>query len=116
PPNTPRFVLSTPSCIATSTSNITQPLFISGFTASGKNALDSDTFSVASDKTFITITPSSGLLPPEGTTVTLTISITPLGIGSSEATLTVTRTQRSSKGVLGTTTANVPVSVTLVSS
>jgi hypothetical protein len=44
----------------------------------------------------------------------LTINTTGLGIGSTEATINVTKTQVSSKAVLGTTTTTVPISISLV--
>ena len=115
PPTLPSFGLSTPPCAGPAPCSITQSLFIGGFIKSGKDALDADTFSVATDKPFIAVTPSSGPLPPEGTTVTLTVNTSQLTIGSTQATVTVTKTEASSKGALGTTTSNVPVSISLVS-
>ncbi len=115
PARSPYFGLSSSPCGQQKTCTITQKLFIGGFSKTGKDALDAnDTFSVASDKPFITITPSNGPLPADGATVTLTIDTSNLDIGSSEATVAVSKVSASSKGVLGTTTVNVPVSVSLV--
>lgn len=98
----------------------TQPLFIPGIAVAAKTALATgDTFSVSSDKPFITVSPSSGPLPPEGVTVTVTINTTGLDIGSIQATVTVIRTPAppaGKVGVLGTAPAptTVPVSVSVV--
>jgi hypothetical protein len=114
PANLPSFGYATGPCAPPNQCLITQTLFIGGFTKSGKTALDTDTFSVAVDKPYITANPSSGVLPPEGMNVTLTINTTQLGVGSTEATVTVTKVEGSAKGALGTTTVTVPVSVSLV--
>jgi len=97
---------------------ITQRIFIPAIPASGKDALAAgDTFSVASDKPFMTISPSSGPLPPEGATVTAAIDLAQLDIGSTQASVTINRAPAAGKvGALGDPPApiNVPVSVSVV--
>ncbi|HSY49156.1 MAG TPA: hypothetical protein VLC46_10120 [Thermoanaerobaculia bacterium] len=97
---------------------ITQPIFIPGITTSGKTAFTvGDTYSVSSDKPFLTISPSSGALPPQGVTVTATIDLSQLGVGSTQATVTIIRTPASGKtGALGDppAPATVPISVSVV--
>lgn len=98
--------------------NITQNIFVPAVQKVGKNALATgDTFSVSSDKPFITITPSSGPLPAEGATVTATIDTSQLDVGSTQATVIINRTLAAGKaGILGDPPApiNVPVSVSVV--
>jgi hypothetical protein len=97
---------------------ITQRIFIPGIPTSGKTALATgDTFSASSDEPFITISPSSGLLPPEGATVTATIDLSQLDVGSTQASLTINRGPAAAKvGAFGDTPppTNVPVSVSVV--
>ncbi|HEV7429225.1 MAG TPA: M57 family metalloprotease [Thermoanaerobaculia bacterium] len=97
---------------------ITQRIFIPGINTSGKTGLATgDTFTAASDKPFMTVSPSSGPLPPEGVTVTATIDLTQLEVGSTQASLTLNRTPAAGKtGILGDPPAptNVPVSVSVV--
>jgi hypothetical protein len=97
---------------------ITQRIFIPGINTSGKTALAvGDTFSAASDKPFMTISPSSGALPPEGATVTATIDLTQLDTGSTQASIIINRAPAAGKtGILGdpTTPITVPVSVSVV--
>ncbi|HEX3579338.1 MAG TPA: M57 family metalloprotease, partial [Thermoanaerobaculia bacterium] len=97
---------------------ITQQIFIPGITTNGKTALAAgDTFSAVSDKPFMTISPSSGPLPPEGATLTATIDLTQLDIGSTQATVVINRASAAGKtGILGDPPApiNVPVSVSVV--
>ncbi|HUJ14110.1 MAG TPA: hypothetical protein VL284_10015, partial [Thermoanaerobaculia bacterium] len=114
PPSSNSFSLTGTPCPQSCT--ITQTLFIPGFAASGKTALDAtDTFSVTSDKPYITISPAAGTLPPDGMNVTLNINTSGLPAGSIESTVSVTKTQAAAgEGVLGTTTTTVPVSVSLV--
>jgi hypothetical protein len=97
---------------------ITQIIHIEPFVSIGKTALDAgDAFSVSSDKPWITVSPSSGILPAEGADVTVTIDASALEVGSTQASLLVTRTPALGKtGALGNvpTTAPVPVNVSLV--
>jgi hypothetical protein len=97
---------------------ITQPIFIPGINSSGKTALAAgDTFSVSSDKPFMSISPSSGALPPEGATVSATIDLSQLDIGSTQASMTINRAPAAGKtGILGDPPlpTNVPISVSVV--
>ncbi|MGN6182581.1 MAG: BACON domain-containing protein [Thermoanaerobaculia bacterium] len=72
-------------------------------------------FSVRSDKPWITITPSNGTLPVEGLTLTLTADPSVLDLGTNTGTIQVTYTT-SANGVAanGTTSAAIPVSISLV--
>jgi hypothetical protein len=73
-------------------------------------------FTATSDKPWITIAPSSGLLPPEGITLTVTASATALALGTNTATIQINYTAPASQGPRsdGTTVTTVPVSVSLV--
>jgi len=98
---------------------ITQQIFIPGITTNGKTAplATGDTFSVSSDKPFMTISPSSGPLPAEGATVTATIDLSQLDVGSTQASVTINRAPAAGKvGVFGDPPApiTVPVSVSVV--
>lgn len=115
-PNQPNYSFAQLPC-PTSPCTITQTYHINGFNTAGKSALATDQFSVNSDKPFITVTPSSGNLPPEGADVTITINAGGLDVGSTQASLTVTRTPGAAKvGALGDppTTTTVPINVSLV--
>lgn len=73
-------------------------------------------FSVTADKPWLTVTPSSGTLPVEGLTLTVTADPKHLGIGTNTATLRVTYSSGAAGGV-GTdddTTVALPLSVSLV--
>lgn len=97
---------------------VRQPLFIPGFAAAGKTALAvGDTYSVTSDESFVTVTPSSGALPAEGVTVTVTIDTSQLDFGATQASVTVVRTPAAGKtGALSDppATNTVPISVSVV--
>ncbi|HEX3071666.1 MAG TPA: DUF4214 domain-containing protein [Thermoanaerobaculia bacterium] len=97
---------------------VRQPLFIPGFAAAGKTALAAgDTYSVTSDESFVTISPSSGALPAEGVTVTVTIDTSQLDFGATQASVTVVRTPAAGKtGALSDppATNTVPISVSIV--
>ncbi|HEX9407166.1 MAG TPA: hypothetical protein VF975_07605, partial [Thermoanaerobaculia bacterium] len=71
----------------------------------GKQALDVG-FTATTDKPYLTVTPSSGTIPPGGTTVTVTANPTNLPPGANTGTLTVTAN--------GATVATKSVSVSLV--
>ncbi len=73
----------------------------------GKSALDT-AFNATVDKPYMTVTPASGTIPPEGLTLTVTASPASLPPGANTATVTVTA------GAGATTIAAVPVSVSLV--
>src|SRR3954449_11653139 len=102
PPTQPNFDFAQLPCTQPPCT-ITQRIFIPGINTSGKTALATgDAFSVASDQPFLTISPSSGALPPEGATVTATIDLSQLGVGSTQATVTINRTPAAGKtGILG---------------
>ncbi len=97
---------------------VRQPLFIPGFVTAGKTALAvGDTYSVSSDESFVTVSPSSGALPAEGVTVTVTIDTSQLDFGATQASVTVIRTPAAGKtGALGNppATNTVPISVSVV--
>jgi len=116
PANALTFNLLTPPC-TTGQCSLTQPLFIPGLALIGKTALDAtDQFFVSVDKPWLKVTPDNGPLPPQGTTVTLTIDTTNFPAGSTEATVSIVRvTSSSTLGVLGSTSGSTPVSVSLVS-
>jgi hypothetical protein len=102
----------------TSNCTITQPIFIPAITTSGKTALAiGDTFSVASDKPFMTVSPPSGALPPEGATVTVTIDTSQLDVGSTQGSVIINRLPAAGKtGTLSDPPPpiTVPVSVSVV--
>jgi hypothetical protein len=87
-----------------STTPVTAQFFIAN--PLGKTALDTVPFTAATDKPFMTVTPSSGTIPPGGTTVTVTLNPTNLPPGANTGTLTVTSN--------GATVATKSVSVSLV--
>ena len=86
-----------------STKPVTFQIFIPG-TAS-KTALDT-TFGATTDRTFLTVTPSSGTIPPSGTTLTVTAQPVNLPPGANTGTVTVTPSNGAP--------INTPVSVSLV--
>jgi Ig-like domain CHU_C associated len=118
PPNSPSFSFAqlpcpAPPCV------ITQTMHIDGFPTTGNSVLENDQFTVGSDKPWITVSPSSGILPPQGVDVTITINAAQLEVGSTQASLTVTTTPApvlGKTGILNNTpkTKTVPVSVSLV--
>lgn len=116
PSTLPNFNLAQLPC--TTNCTVTQAIFIPGIVKSGKNAFDTgDTFSVSSDKPFMTISPASGPLPSEGTTVTATIDMSQLDVGSTQASVVINRTLAAAKtGALSDPPApiTVPVSVSVV--
>jgi len=91
--------------IGSTTPVVVATIFIPG-TTSGKGALDSG-FTVVVDQPFLTVTPSSGTIPPNGTTVTVTANPTNLPVGANTGTVKITNTTTNG-------TQNVPVSVSVV--
>lgn len=73
-------------------------------------------FTVKTDQPWLTVTPSSGTLPVEGLTLTVTADPDNLGAGTNTATLQVTYGGGAAKGVGGndSTTISLPLSVSLV--
>ncbi|MBK5260644.1 MAG: putative Ig domain-containing protein, partial [Thermoanaerobaculia bacterium] len=88
--------------------SLVQTVFIPGFSTPVQ-------FTAATDRPWMTVTPSSGILPPEGLTLTLTADPATLFPGSNTATLLMTY-GTGGKGVKsdGTPPINFAVSVSLV--
>jgi hypothetical protein len=88
----------------------TQPaslqVFIPFPTGGSTTALADAPFTASTDKPYLTVTPSSGTIPPGGATVTVTASPGSLPPGANTGTLKVTTN--------GTTTTNTPISISLV--
>jgi hypothetical protein len=96
---------------------VEQDVFIPGFNRSGKQAAAvADTFKVTADQPWITVTPSSGQLPPNGITVKMTMNANGLPSGASMGTLAVERFDGAPTlvGIAGNTKVNVPVTISLV--
>ncbi|HEY3053092.1 MAG TPA: hypothetical protein VGK04_06850, partial [Thermoanaerobaculia bacterium] len=87
------------------TQPVSIPVFIPG-SGGSMTALADPTFTATTDKPYLTVSPSSGTIPPAGTTVTVTASPGSLPAGASTGTLKVTTN--------GTTTTNTPISISLV--
>jgi hypothetical protein len=117
PANLPNYNLAHAPC--TQNCTITQQIFIPGIVTAGKvGALATgDTFSAASDKPFMTVSPASGPLPPEGANVTVTIDTSQLDVGSTQGSVSINRLPAAAKvGTFGDPPApiTVPVSVSVV--
>lgn len=116
PSNLPNYNLAHAPC--TQNCTITQQIFIPGIVTAGKEALATgDTFSAASDKPFMTVSPASGPLPPEGANVTVTVDTSQLDIGSTQGSVTINRLPAAAKvGAFSDPPApiTVPVSVSVV--
>lgn len=89
-----------------STTPIEIEVFIPGGSGKGGVRGDDTTFSAGTDKPYLTVTPSNGVLPASGTTVKVTANPTSLPPGANTGTLTVT----SNGGPVATT----PVTISLV--
>jgi hypothetical protein len=87
-----------------STQPVTAQLFIPG--PSGKAGSLDTGFAASTDKPYLSVTPSSGTIPPGGTTVTVTANPTNLPPGANTGTVTVTSA--------GSTVASPSLSVSLV--
>jgi hypothetical protein len=81
-----------------------------------KGGAEPQQFSVSADRPWLTVTPSSGTLPVEGLTLTVTADPNHLGIGTNTATLRVTYGAGAGKGAAANdeTTVSFPLSVSLV--
>lgn len=90
PENSREFSLSVPN---TATQTFTQDYLVPGF---GETATNGDTFSITTDQPWLTVFPPTGALSAGGTTVQFTIAPAPLDIGTTTATVIVTRTQPAS--------------------
>lgn len=83
---------------------VTMQIFLPG--PSGKAGSLDTGYTATTDKPYLSVSPSSGTIPPSGTTVTVTANPAGLPPGASTGTVTVVSG--------GTTVANVPLSVSLV--
>ncbi|HYO78000.1 MAG TPA: hypothetical protein VE010_16190, partial [Thermoanaerobaculia bacterium] len=111
PADSKEFSLSVPH---TATQPFRQDYLVPGF---GANATNSDTFSIAIvDAPWLTVFPRNGALSAGGTTVQFTINPAALTIGTTSASVVVTRSQGASKGVAANavTTISLPFSVSKV--
>jgi Viral BACON domain len=90
------------------TEAVVQKVFLPGSTAPVQ-------FMATADKPWITITPSSGTLPPEGITLLVTANASVLNLGTNTATISVQYTG-AGKGAVGShaTVSSVPISISLV--
>ncbi len=89
-------------------------LFIPGFGSSGKT-VSAASFTASSNEPWLTPSPASGDLPPDGTTIKLIANPAGIDLGANTATITVTRDDGlPGKTTYGTTTSSVPVAVSLV--
>lgn len=80
-------------------------------------AFAGQTFSARSDKPWVTITPSSGVVPPGGLTLTVTSDPNALNVGTNHAAIHITYSTPTSTGRIetdGNTTSVVPISISLV--
>lgn len=110
PQTSTEFVVGVPEG---STQPFKQDYLVPGF---GATATNNDTFSITIDVPWMTVFPPSGALSAGGTTVQLTINPTGLPVGSNTATIVVTRVNGTAGRITtqGTTSANVPFSISLV--
>ena len=110
--NNSEFSISVPDG---TTQTFTQPYLVPGF---GATATGGDTFAITTDAPWLTVFPPSGALSAGGTTVEFTINPALIEIGSSTATVAITRTQPSSvRGGIatnGTTGLTLPFTVSKV--
>jgi hypothetical protein len=86
---------------------IIQPVFIPGSAVAGKTGSDTS-FTASTDKDWMTVSPSSGTIPPSGINLIVTADPRLMPAGSNVGTVNVTAPS-------GTAVAAVPVSVSLVS-
>lgn len=85
---------------------LTQKIFIPGSAAG--------TRTIVADRTWLTVTPSTITVPPEGTTVEITADPKALAMGTNTATLQLTPPASGKLAGNGSTTGSIPVSVSLV--
>lgn len=83
--------------------------------ASGKAGITT-TFTATTDQPYLTVTPGSGTLPPEGLELTVTANPTALPPGANTGTVIFTTTLGSAEGpsAQATITTNIPISISLV--
>jgi hypothetical protein len=98
-----------------STTPVSFQVFIPG--RSGKTGATT-TFTASTDKPYLTVTPASGTLPPQGITLTVTANPSSLPPGANTGTLTVFLDTIASNGngvaAAAGTTLNIPISISLV--
>jgi hypothetical protein len=94
-----------------STDHVVQTVFLPGSDANPPLH-----FTVTADKPWITITPSSGVLPPEGVTLTISADPTALALGTNTGTIHVSYTGAAATRFAShaSTVLTVPISVSLV--
>jgi hypothetical protein len=112
PPNSNGFSISVPEH---ANQPFIQEYLVPGF---GATATNNDTFSISIDQPWLTVFPASGALSAGGTTVQFTIAPGSLEIGTTTATIVVSRTQPAAVhgGVAthGTSSASLPFSISKV--
>ncbi|HYC92980.1 MAG TPA: hypothetical protein VEO54_27490 [Thermoanaerobaculia bacterium] len=111
PPDSTDFATSIP---LGATVPFSQPLLVPGF---GETASNGDTFSISIDVPWLTVFPATGALSAGGTTVQLTVNPATLEVGSTTATIRITRTPGTTGSIRandGPTTTFSPFSVTMV--
>jgi hypothetical protein len=84
---------------------ITLPLLILPPDGAGKSAMETN-FTATTDKSWLTVVPASGTLPPGGTTFAVTANSTALPVGTTTGTVVI-------NSATGTPIASVPVSINL---
>ncbi|HXG57397.1 MAG TPA: hypothetical protein VNL91_00030, partial [Thermoanaerobaculia bacterium] len=90
-----------------SQSGLTQRVFLPGSTSPVA-------FSVTADKPWMTVTPSSGTIPPEGLTLTVTFDPAALRPGTNSGSLSITYGASGKGATDATTVSKVPLSISLV--
>lgn len=88
-------------------SSVAQTLFIPGSSTPSS-------FTATTDKPWLTVTPSSGTIPPEGITLTVKTDPSALLLGTNTGTVVLTYSGAGKGELNGTTPTTVPVSVSLV--
>jgi hypothetical protein len=110
PETSPEFSITVPE---DASQPFKQGYLVPGF---GETATNSDAFSITTDAAWLTVFPASGALSAGGTTVEFTINPALLDLGTTTATVRVTRTQGAAKGVTsnGSTSSSFPFGVSKV--
>jgi hypothetical protein len=112
PANSNEFSISVPE---NATQPFTQEYLVPGF---GETATINDTFSISIDQPWLTVFPQSGALSAGGTTVQFSIAPGNLEVGTTTATIVVSRTQpeavRTGVSTHGTSSASLPFSISKV--
>lgn len=77
------------------------------------HASATETFTISTDQPWITVSPSSGEIPPQGIDITLTIDPSGLPVGASNATITIVRSDAAAgRSIItnGSTSVSLPLS------